>query len=329
MKRPLLTLFALVALLGSASPTHAKTLRVFVIGNSFSNNALLYLPKIVQSAGDQIVVKSASIGGSPLEKHWNGVAAYLADPDAKEGKIYGGKSLKDMLGDTRWDVVTIQQYSMYSPNPETYQPYATKLRDYVMKLQPQAQVVLHQTWAYRVDSKDWGFVGRGERAKDQAEMWEKSRNAYLRIADDLGLRLIPVGDAFRAVDTDPRWGYRPDSAFDPKIAREPQLPDQSHSLHVGYNWKGGKLTFDSHHASPAGCYLAGLMWYATLFNASPQRITFAPPELSPDFAAHLREVAAEGGDAMRKSIGTADRVHLRQCSSPPAAQIGMAERQEN
>ncbi len=178
MKRPLLTLFALVALLGSAFPTHARTIRVFVIGNSFSNNALLYLPKIVQSAGDQIVVKSASIGGSPLEKHWNGVAAAsLADPDAKEGKVYGGKSLNDLLGDTRWDVVTIQQYSMDSPNPETYQPYATKLRDYVRKRLPQAQVVLHQTWAYRVDSRDWGFVRRGERAKDQTEMWLKSRAA--------------------------------------------------------------------------------------------------------------------------------------------------------
>jgi hypothetical protein len=119
-------LFALVPLLSSASPTDTKTLRVFVIGNSFSNNALIYLPKIVQSAGDQIVVKSASIGGSPLEQHWNGVVAYLADPDAKEGKIYEGKSLKDMLGDTRWDIVTIQQYSMYSPNPETYQPCRTR-----------------------------------------------------------------------------------------------------------------------------------------------------------------------------------------------------------
>jgi hypothetical protein len=326
VKRPLLTLIALVALVGSASPAHAKTLRVFVIGNSFSNNALLYLPKIVQSAGDQIVVKSASIGGSPLEKHWNGVAAYLADPDAREGKIYGGKSLKDMLGDTRWDVVTIQQYSMFSPNPETYQPYATKLRDYVMGLQPQARVVQHQTWADRVDSRDWGMVGRGERAKDQAEMWEKSRAAYHRIADDLGLGLIPVGDAFRAVDTDPRWGYRPDPAFDPKVATEPHLPDQSHSLHVGYNWKGGKLAFDSHHASPAGCYLAGLVWYATLFDASPEKVTFAPPGLAPDFAAHLRGVAAE---VVRADRGSRSRppAAIRPLRLPPgSAEAGRQEK---
>lgn len=292
MKRPFLALFALVAALGLAFPSQARTLRVFVVGNSFSNNALLYLPRITESAGDHVVVRSASIGGAPLEKHWNGVAAYLADPGDKKGKVYEGKSLRDLMGDTRWDVVTIQQYSLFSPNPETYRPYAERLCAFIKGQQPQARVVVHQTWAYRVDSRDWGFVGPGERAKSQAEMWERSRAAYRRIADELGLDLIPVGDAFHAVDTDPVWGYRPDAGFDTKGARKPALPDQSHSLHVGYVWKRGKLDFDSHHASPAGCYLAGLVWYATLFDVSPEKVTFAPPEISPDYAAHLREVAA-------------------------------------
>ncbi|WP_435018720.1 DUF4886 domain-containing protein [Tundrisphaera sp. TA3] len=292
MKRPLLTFFAFLALACAASPAHAKTVRVFAIGNSFSGNALKYLPNIVRSADDEIIVKHATIGGCPLERHWKGVEASLADPESKEAKIYAGKSLKELMGDTRWDVVTIQQYSMFSPNPETYQPFATKLRDYVLTLQPQARVVVHQTWAYRVDSRDWGFVGPGTHAKDQAEMWEKSRAAYRRVAADLGLGLIPVGDAFHAVDIDPDWGYRPDPAFDPKHAKEPILPDQSRSLHVGYNWKAGKLAFDSHHAGPAGCYLAGLVWYATIFDASPEKVTFAPPDVPADFAAHLRQVAA-------------------------------------
>jgi hypothetical protein len=293
VKRPFLTLLALAALLLPASAAPAKTVRIFVIGNSFSNNALLYLPRIAGSAGDQIVVKTASIGGSSLERHWNGVAASLSDSDARGGKIYGGKSLKELMGDADWDIVTIQQYSMDSPNPETYQPFAARLRDYVLKLKPRARVVLHQTWAYRVDSRDWGFVARGKPAKDQAEMWASSREAYHRVADEMGLRLIPVGDAFRAIDADTRWGYKPDPTFDPKAAKEPALPDQAHSLHVGYYWKDGKLGFDSHHASPAGCYLAGLIWYAALFDSSPGKVTFVPPGVSPDFAARLREVAAE------------------------------------
>jgi hypothetical protein len=291
VKRPRLILLAFLVLLAPA-PAPSKTIRVFVIGNSFSNNALLYLPRIAGSAGDRLVVETASIGGSSIEKHWNGVAASLAIPESKEARIYGGKSLKELMGDGSWDIVTIQQYSMDSPDPETYQPFARRLRDYVLKLQPKARVVLHQTWAYRVDSRDWGNVGRGKRAKDQAEMWQKSRDAYHRVADELGVSLIPVGDAFHTFDTDPRWGYRPDPAFDPRTAEEPALPDQSHSLHIGYNWKDGKLGFDSHHASPAGCYLAGLVWYAALFDGSPEKATFAPPGVSPDFAARLREVAS-------------------------------------
>jgi hypothetical protein len=284
---------SLFVLLIAVSISHAKTLHVFAIGNSFSGNAAKFLPQIVKSAGDEIVLKRAEIGGAPLEKHWNGVAAYLADPNDEKGKIYGGKSLKELMGDTKWDIVTIQQYSMYSSNIETYQPFATKLRDYVKTLQPQAQIWMHQTWPYRVDSKDWGQVVKGQSAKNQNEMWEKSRAAYHQIAKELGVKIIPVGDAFQTVNTDPQWGFKPDATFDAKTAKAPTLPDQTHSLNVGYSWKNDKLGFDSHHASDAGCYLAGLAWYATLFDASPQKVTFAPPSIPTDFAAYLRKVAAE------------------------------------
>lgn len=284
---------SLFVLLFAVSLAHAKTLKVFAIGNSFSGNAAKYLPQIVKSAGDEIVLKRAEIGGAPLEKHWNGVAAYLADPNDEKGKIYGGKSLKEMMGDTKWDIVTMQQYSMYSPDVETYQPHAHNIAAIVKNWQPQAQFFLHQTWAYRADSKDWGLVAKGKQAANQQEMFQKSRAAYHHIAKELGVRIIPVGDAFQAVNSDANWSFKADTAFDAKTATAPTSPDQSHSLNVGYNWKEGKLAFDSHHANDAGCYLAGLVWYATLFDASTEKVTFAPPSVPADFAAHLRKVAAE------------------------------------
>ena len=281
---------SLFILLCAVSTSHAKTLKVFAIGNSFSGNAAKYLPQIVKSAGDEIVLKRAEIGGAPLEKHWNGVAAFLADPNDEKGKVYGGKSLKELMGDTKWDIVTMQQYSLYSSNVETYQPFATKLRDYVKTLQPQAQIFLHQTWAYRVDSKDWGFVDDKKHAANQDEMFKKSAVAYHQIAQELGAKIIPVGVAFQYVNDDPKWGYKPDVNFDAKTAKAPALPDQSHSLNVGYYWKDGKLAFDSHHASDAGCYLAGLVWYATLFDASTEQVTFTPPTVPSDFASVLRKI---------------------------------------
>lgn len=62
---------------------------------------------------------------------------------------------------------------------------------------------------------------------------------------------------------------------------------------MGYRWgKDGKLGKDANHANAAGEYLGALVWYGFLFNESPERLAWAPPGLAPDFAAHLRRVAA-------------------------------------
>jgi hypothetical protein len=47
--------------------------------------------------------------------------------------------------------VTIQQRSISSHDVTTYRPYAANLRDYVKKHAPNAELLLHETWAYRVD----------------------------------------------------------------------------------------------------------------------------------------------------------------------------------
>lgn len=288
---------ALLAVLFSGSllsNAQAKTIRLFMIGNSFSGNASKYLTAITKSAGDEIVIGKAEIGGAPMQKHWDAVVANEANPEDEKGKPYSGKSLKEKLSAQTWDIVSIQQASINSSNIDTYRPYAEKLRDFIKKLQPQAEVILHQTWAYRVDSKDFGQRQGGGSTKSQQEMWEASRAAYRTIAGELGLRLIPVGDAFQRVNTDPKWGFKPDEKFDYKNAVAPNLPDQTNSLNNGYAWgKDGKLGFDSHHANAAGCYLAGLVWYGKLFGESPEKVTFVPDSVSPEFAAFLRQTAAQ------------------------------------
>jgi hypothetical protein len=109
----------------------------------------------------------------------------------------------------------------------------------------------------------------------------------------LGIAVIPNGDAFWKVDSDPEWSYKKDPNFDISKAVEPALPDQTHSLNVGYRWSKDKLRFDSHHANAAGCYLGALVWYGFLFHESPEKLTFVPEGVPADFAAHLRKVAWE------------------------------------
>jgi hypothetical protein len=278
----------------SLSSAQARTMRLFVIGNSFSGNATEYLPQIVKERGHELVIQRAQVGGCSLERHWKAVEADQANPAAPEGKIYGGKSLREMLGVGTWDVVVVQQYSLLSGDVATYRPFGQKLHDYIKVLQPAAEVVVHQTWAYRSDAKSFGLIAPQKKAQNQQEMWQHSRAAYRQIARELNARLIPTGDAFWRVDSDPQWGYKPDNIFDFQNPQLPALPDQAHSLHIGYRWNEKKeLGMDANHANTAGCYLGALVWYGFLFHESPLNVTFVPQNIPSDFAAHLRTVAGQ------------------------------------
>jgi len=284
---------SLVSVLFLTVAVEARTLRLFVVGNSFSNNATRYLPDLAKAGGHELIMGKAQTGGCSFERHWNAVEAFLASPDDPKAKIYGGKSLQEHIGNGPWDVITMQQYSLHSSDPATYQPYASKLHAHLKKLQPGAEILLHQTWAYRADAAKFGQTGPAKNALTHREMWEKSRAAYWQIARELGTRVIPTGDAFWRVDSDREWGFIPDKTFDDKTALRPALPNQRNSLHVGYRWSAdGKLGKDANHANVAGEYLGALVWYALLFDESPEGLTFVPAGLDPAFAAKLRQVAS-------------------------------------
>jgi hypothetical protein len=277
----------------SAVQVGAHPLRLLVIGNSFSENATRYLPDLAASGGHELIIARAQKGGSSLEQHWRALAAALANDNDSRGKIYKGKSLLQVMGATNWDMITIQQYSWLSGNPATYIPFATNLVRELKKLQPNAEVVIHETWPYRSDAKKFGLISPNTNARSQREMWEAVHRNYWNLAGQLHAPIIPTGDAFWRVDSDPQWGFKPVTNFDAKLARPPFVPDQNTSLNLGYYWKNKTLVFDSHHANTAGQYLGALVWYGFLFKESPENLTFVPKGIKPDFAAYLRKVAWE------------------------------------
>jgi len=292
MKRILVAVLALLALTLGVASGQARTLRVFAVGNSFSQNASTYLRPIAEAGGHEVVFATAQTGGCPLEKHWKAAEAEMQNPGSAAAKIYSGKTLVEIISKGQWDVITVQQYSLLSPDVDTYRPYIQKLHDHLKVLQPGAEIVVHQTWAYRTDASRFGQVAEKKYASSQREMWERSRAAYRQVASELGLRVLPVGDAFWRVSSDPVWGYQRDEAFDFKNPVFPALPKQSNSLHVGYRWSADKkFGMDANHANVAGQYLGGLVWYGSLFHESPEKLTFVPPGLDAEFAAQLRRVA--------------------------------------
>ena len=193
--------------------------------------------------------------------------------------------------------MTIQQVSLKSHDLSAYQPHADRLSELIHQHAPGAKLLVHQTWAYRKD--DPHFTKPSDKPGEpitQAKMYAGLSAAYAAITKELGARRIPVGDAFYLADTNPQWGYQTDTAFDYKAVKQPALPLQKHSLHVGWQWKkqtNGKTTFgmDGHHANAAGEYIGACVWYEWPFAQSPVGNAYVPTGLDAAYARFLQDTA--------------------------------------
>ncbi|MEZ0218459.1 MAG: DUF4886 domain-containing protein [Rariglobus sp.] len=310
--RPSRLLSAVILAVALVLPSHAaerESLKLLAIGNSFSEDATRLLPQVVKAGGKELIIGRASIGGCPLERH----ARHLKEAEAGDpnGKAYKGAtdpktgqkrdmSLPEMLSAQPWDIVTIQQWSQLSFKPETFQPFADELIAAIHKYAPTAEIVVHETWAYREDH-DWFKKGDGF---TPSKMYAGISSTYKNFADGKGFRVIPVGDALNLARQTPRWTYATDPNFDFKNPPAGQLPDQRTSLNVGWKWGKNKadepvLTLDAIHCNAAGQYLGAAVWYQFLFNTSNIPAGFIPKGLTAEDAADLRTHALAAVKAER------------------------------
>ena len=211
-----------------------KFMNILAIGNSFSEDATTYLHQIAKSDGVNLKVANLFIGGCSLETHWDNI---LADSKSYEYRLNGefhGKitSIKEEILEGGWDYITLQQASGYSGIKETYYQFITNISEYIKELAPKAKQVIHETWAYEVDSTHGDFV---KYDNNQENMYQKLKEAYYSVSKDLGLPVIPCGDIIQAV--------RQNSLFNYKNSGLSLCRDGFH-MHLVY-----------------GRYLTGIVWY--------------------------------------------------------------------
>lgn len=289
---------------GQAAAPEAAQVRLLTVGNSFSENALHYLPDLAKAGGKNLLVGRASLGGHSFEQHVKYLQAYEANHADPVGSPYAVPaflptdkkkiSLSEILASQKWTHITIQQYSAFSFKEETFEPYAGILVEYLRKKAPGAEILVHETWAYRQDSKLF------TKEFTQQDMYAKLKANYEKLAARYGLRILPSGDALQAARQTPRWTFVfPDPKFDYANPAAGTLPDQTGSLNVGWRWskdkKTGAPTFglDANHANAYGEYLAGAVWYEVLFKDNVEKANFAPEGISAEDAANLRHIAHE------------------------------------
>ncbi len=170
MKRLLTILFAVCVVLNTAATSaHSHddgTLRILAIGNSFSDDAMEYLPAILDDLGiSNVEVSRLYIGGCSLQQHLdlhnNHRAEYIFSRSLPGENCWtqqpGKASLKEALETTQWDIITLQQQSGRSGEYESYEPYLGELIKIIRLAQPEARIAWHMTWSYSTDSKHGDF----------------------------------------------------------------------------------------------------------------------------------------------------------------------------
>lgn len=276
-----------------------KTIRLLTIGNSFSENAITFLPQLAAADGAvRFEIHRASLGGCSLEKHANLADYTRHNPDYRPYRLTGddasAANLQEALALQPWDFVTLQQASPKSWIRSTYEPFLGNLVREIRSAAPTAEILLHQTWAYRSDA---GFLA--DKGISQRYMFDRIRENYDHFSAAYGLRLLRSGEAVQAARETPGHAFVwPDPRYDYTQPLPPALPDQTHSLIVGWRWSVNttadgrpELTKDVIHLNREGCFLAGCVWFERMTGRSVRANTFLPDGLSSETADFLRGVA--------------------------------------
>ena len=117
-------------------PEGQGRLRVLAIGNSFAEDAMYYVPAIMESLGVDPATYSAYFAAHSAAslQHWYAIAE---SGETIELTYRGGEHMEVEQGNLAeilaqdWDVITLQQYSEYSINYDTYNPWLRLMIDFI------------------------------------------------------------------------------------------------------------------------------------------------------------------------------------------------------
>ncbi|MEG2365376.1 MAG: DUF4886 domain-containing protein [Alistipes sp.] len=191
-------------ILNNPLPESPDTLRILGVGNSFTDDGMMYLPDLLRAAGiENVVLARLYFPGCSLEQH-----CHFEEEQAKKYIYYKSTAnawttvseqatLREALLDERWDVVVVQQASHFSGQYATYTPWLNKLIDIILdyNTNPHLSLAWQMTWAYSTDATHDGFARYG---CSQQQMYDAIADATQQMQAKEGIKvLIPSGVAIQ------------------------------------------------------------------------------------------------------------------------------------
>lgn len=248
-------------------------LKILMIGNSLSEDANRYLHKVAEAGGVTFDVTVKGIGGSTLAHHAANLKAELAGRTADEADVNNrelyftyrngvmqdatdeNQILLNALKETQYDVISLQQFSAY--RDEDFDDELPYLVTEIRKLQPNAEIVLYQTWANygsssTLTSRNNSFLNTVE---PTVRKWAEytGKNVSNITSGGKAMTIIPAGRAFYLADNKYEFaGVTPYETGNTDPGAQVST--------VGLKNATG-LWRDVNHASYYGCYLADAVWF--------------------------------------------------------------------
>lgn len=257
-----------------------QPLKVLAIGNSYSNNTTEFVSKIAESMGYDIEATSLYYPGCSLKQHVtkyeNDIADYVLFVNGKTDWKY--LTLKQALENKQYDIITLQDsppavnFSSFHTEEE---PYLKKLYGYVKLHQPNAQIMMHETWAYCGETIRGGGDYTQVYYESNAAMQEVLTENYRKAAELLGgIKVIQFGKAVNlAVD---------EFGFSESINDRDTVYNDTIS-----------------HLNKTGSYLASCVWVETLTGADVRKATFTANIECADI---LKEIAHESVSGEKSTV---------------------------
>ena len=227
-----------------------KTIKLLMIGNSFSEDTSHYASQIASKMGFSLEICNMYIGGCTLDTH-------LAKAKSKEGaydmqvckdgvwESNLGRTLDDGILLDDWDIITLQQASGFSGIPSSYDGYLEELLAYVKSKarNKDAHYYWHMTWPYSKGSAPCDFP---KYDCDQEKMYQAILDCVQTKVIGKGFdKIIPAGTAIQNARL--------------------LFPDE-------------KLSRDKFHLSyDLGRFIAGIALVETLFDADSRCFSLSCP----------------------------------------------------
>ena len=185
-------------------PQEPDTLRILGVGNSFTDDGMMYLPFVLQAAGiKNVVLGRLYIGGCTLERQ---VKEYESNsPSYVYPKSVGNNwttisknaTLLDGLLDEKWDILVVQQASGVSGLYESYQPWLDRLIE-ILRFNCRnagATIAWQQTWAYSTNSNHPEYPNYEQ---NQLAMYKDIMACNERLMEETPIDVvIPTGTAIQ------------------------------------------------------------------------------------------------------------------------------------